>query len=89
LKSVTFVFGVSWCENNDFNHVLKLNHLGSDIFQPLPVAKGQHDEQSGTKKNNKEKNAYGLVEPFFNLKICNDFSFESPFSYMLVRPDRR
>ena len=23
------------------------------------------------------------------LKLCNDFSFESSFSWMLVRPDRR
>jgi hypothetical protein len=56
-KSVTFIFGcVSWCENNDFNHVLKLSHLGSDIFQPMHLAKYNMLSRAEPKKTENETN---------------------------------
>ena len=43
-------------------------------------------ERNQKKQQRKKRIWFGGT--FFNLKICNDFSFESPFSWMLVRPDR-
>ena len=89
LKSVTFIFGcVSWCENNDFNHVLKLSHLGSDIFQPMHLAKYNMLSRAEPKKQRTKHIWFGGTF-FVYFKICKGFPFESSFSWMLVRPDRR
>jgi hypothetical protein len=69
---------VSWCENNDFNHVLKLSHLGSDIFQPMHLAK--YNMMSRAEQKNRERNEYGLVEPFlFTLKFAMIFPLNHHF----------
>ena len=88
LKSVTLVFGCVLVRKQWFQSCFKIEPPWLRYLSTHASCKVQHDEQSGTKKQRTKRIWFGGTF-FVYLKICNDFSFESSFSSMLVRPDRR
>ena len=78
LKSVTLVFGCVLVRKQWFQSCFKIEPPWLRYLSTHASCKVQHDEQSGTK--NRERNEYGLVEPFlFTLKFAMIFPLNHHF----------